>query len=242
MRRYGRSPGGSCRTRRMKKKRMHWLGKNGIHNGMKLYHGTTFDDLVIIKNEGLMPRGERPSRWEGLEESHSEMVYLTEAHPYFFGAQGGHPITVAVEVDVSKLDPRRLHADEDFIVQMGLISANPGETLHTSARNAMLSYQSFWRASLSGLGTCAYHGRIPATAITRFCIFERSINLRLAMRWTIKDFDVHTYRAVREGLVLGNKLMFGDIGELPEDWVENLRENPEAMQGVTAENNPRYSP
>src|SRR5262245_39900909 len=117
MSRQRKPPGGAGRTRRLRKKlfRWLWLQEPELPAGILAYHGTSEQHGNRILKKGIRPRGNKPSEWKG-QASHPEMAYLTDSYPHFFGTQTGGQITVAFEIDLAQLDPRRFFPDEDYLV------------------------------------------------------------------------------------------------------------------------------
>lgn len=230
-----RPPGGAGRTKRMRKKRRKWLASFGVHPGMFLYHGSSAAHLESVRKQGLVPRGAKPSQWED-EPSRPDMVYLTDSYPHFFGTMGGNQMTVAYEIDLNTLDPRRLLPDEDYIAQKGLVSESPGESIMTAARRRLEDFSGLWRSSLLELGTCCYHGKIPASAIKRCCQFNRPMNGKLALRWVAHAIGLDEHTQMGDLYKNLNLWMFADFEKLPQAWQPAPDDDPDARAGITVLN------
>jgi hypothetical protein len=113
------------------------------------------------------------SNWKD-SPSHPEMVYLTTAYPFYFGCLSRSSKTLVVfEIDGDALDKQCLYPDEDFITEF--LGKHEDRALTATEKGLVRimihPYQDQWRNSLRFLGNCAYHGCIPASAITRYCLF-----------------------------------------------------------------------
>jgi len=141
---------------------------------MKLYHGTRLGLLPEILKRGIVPRGKEnsSSNWE--EESIPGHIYLTEAYaPYYAlcAANKNNDKVLVLEVETEKFIDRSFYPDEDYIFQLNKIRKK-ALTL-SEIRNNIEHYRSLTWDSLSKLGNVAYKGCIPATAITRYVIFNQ---------------------------------------------------------------------
>lgn len=135
-----------------------------------LYHGTRAEHQARILAHDLVPRNQSGvSQWTHTAESRPDAVYLTSAYPLHFAvnAQGDGDLLI-IEVDTSMLNPTLLVADEDALAQsirdpaterMTLLQ----KTLYYRERSHHYSAED----SLALLGTCAYLGPVPASALRR---------------------------------------------------------------------------
>jgi hypothetical protein len=145
---------------------------------MLVYHGTTSRHLDAILREGLCPRSDGgPGNWEDYP-SRPDMVYLTQTYaPYFALAaieEGEQP--VILEIDLASLDESALYPDEDFVVQALCRQLDESiEELHDGVRECLEDYQHHAMDSLQGLGNICHMGPIPASAITRYCRVDLSL-------------------------------------------------------------------
>lgn len=220
-----RQPGGTGRTKRLRKKLIKWLWsqQEPLPNGRYLYHGTSdVYRLPILKN-GLRPRNNRPSIWAD-QPSHSQMVYLTDSYPHVFGTQGGNRITVAFEIDAMQLDPRRLLPDEDYLVQKGLVGPDGHETAHSLARRRIREFRELWRGSLRELGTCCYEGRIRPSSFVRATLLDRADNFPLANQLASHEVGIEEHLANGANFRIINRWMMGRCG---------IRGDPFQRSGIT---------
>lgn len=169
---------------------------------MKLYHGTSEAVARLALKEGLMPRGMsgNEGQWGSTVESNPDLVYLTTAYaPYFaqHAAETGERWAV-IEVDTDKLKEMYFLPDEDFMEQ-ATRDANStqmcAETVGCETlpeldnmkdrtewfRENLDFFAHCWRASITGLGNCAYDGKIPPEAITKVVLFDPKSNSMLTM-------------------------------------------------------------
>jgi hypothetical protein len=143
---------------------------------MLIYHGTSLRTWERIQAAGrITPRGDRPSTWD--IESNPRAVYLTDAYAPFYGLNAlneDDPTdeVVVVEINTEALDPIRFVPDEDAVEQMaredlrrqfGLLSM---EERTAFVVQHVEQFAHLWKASLAHLGTCAYEGDIPLSAVT----------------------------------------------------------------------------
>jgi hypothetical protein len=216
----------------MRKKRRKWLETLGVHTGMVIYHGSSAAHLESVRKQGLVPRGARPSNWAD-EPSRPDAIYLTDSYPHFFGTMGGNLVTIAYEIDVCLLDPRRLLPDEDFVAQKGLVSESHGESIMAAARRRLEEFSREWRNSLIELGTCCYRGKIPASAIKRCCQFNRAMNGRMAIQWVMHQIGLEEHSKRGEYYAMLNAWMFADYDKLPVEWHPAPGDDPNARAGIT---------
>lgn len=139
-------------------------------NRTRLYHGTSREMLDRILVEGIRPRGELPGNFGHSVASHPGAVYLTDTYPTYFAVGSGRSAGAIIEIDVDALDAGRLRADEDYLAST--TSGGPSRSNVRRHRDQLVDVLSSWQDSLSGLGTCAYLGTIPVTAITRVAIID----------------------------------------------------------------------
>ena len=140
---------------------------------MKLYHGTSVTFLAETQRHGIRPRRDRSSNWKEAP-SHPEMVYLTDAYPFYYATMSREKPCVVFEIDAAQLDQRRLYPDEDYLYHL---MYQRDRKLPTKAQHQRLCadldmFQHMWTKSLVFLGNCAYRGTIPRKAITRYCQFD----------------------------------------------------------------------
>lgn len=156
---------------------------------MLLYHGTNGQWLENILRKGIEPRrNTNRNNWRHVKhQSNRECVYLTDSYaPHFAmnAARGSKPSCAVIEIETDRLDQTQLWADEDFLEQANrqLASEHPqrakgelSDRVLFFRRNMMKytnttgdpEYPSWWQCSVRYLGTCAYRGVIPPSAMTR---------------------------------------------------------------------------
>jgi hypothetical protein len=158
---------------------------------MKLYHGTNETVARKAMIEGLKPRSmTKTSNWNHTVMSNKDMIYLTDTYPLYFAlcAIQGKERAAVIEIDTDLLLPWNFMPDEDFLEQATRhVPDDPKTDWDMKKRNRwyrarMQQYATYWQDSLSKLGTCAYHGIIPAHAITRVAFIDSKKQLALAMR------------------------------------------------------------
>jgi hypothetical protein len=100
-------------------------------------------------------------------------VYLTDAYALYFAIQPLESIRteegVVLEVDTELLDQDLLRPDEDYVAQV-LRQHNTDMTLQDVQLYAQAYLDDFaelWADSIERLGTMAYKGAVPLSAITR---------------------------------------------------------------------------
>lgn len=156
---------------------------------MKLYHGTSAHFLDAIKQEGIKPRGKTKGNWDRAP-SNEGAVYLTDAYaPYFsvatdekYGAGG-----IVVEIDTDRM-ARRFVPDEDVLEQAGRSFDDvKGDMLKRTAyyRSQLKNFVGLdnWKKSLEFMGTCAYLGTVPVTAISRIAVIPKKNMVDVAFAW-----------------------------------------------------------
>jgi hypothetical protein len=153
------------------------------------------------------------------------MVYLTDAYGFYFADEGdeafenGKAIKLVVEVDGNLLNPDLFYPDEDSLAQ---ISVGKGEAAsidecHFTIRDNLESYRlrdgsPAWLESIATLGTCAYQGTIPPSAITRYCLLDLHVRpILTAMVLDANPLNVSQHDKQRKLTAW----MFGDTKKLP---------------------------
>jgi hypothetical protein len=191
---------------------------------MKLYHGCSARRVPSILSKGLQPRFSGRSNWHDYP-SRTDMVYLSQAYPFYYAINSGDAEKCAVfEIDTSLLQPRLFHPDEDFVVQ-ALVAGNGGSVkdIHDEIRDDLETYQQHWRESLKRLGNCCYQGAIPPECITRYCIFHVSARPNLAMELLSPQISLRNYAVTGQHYRHLVEWMFGDRKLLPMVvWNRNL--------------------
>ena len=183
---------------------------------MKLYHGTSDKHLPQILKKGLCPRSGKKGNWEEFP-SRSDMVYLTLAYaPYFALNQDGNP--TVLEIDADLLNEEHFLPDEDFISQtISKQEKLPFKTIHNKVRRQLKSYQTYWPLSLEKIGNCCYQGKIPASAIKRYVVWDVEKQLCVSLMSLDPTITSMNYKILGEkyrGLITW---LFGDCPNLPSD-------------------------
>ena len=139
---------------------------------MKVYHGTSEKYLKSILKNGLIPRGEKDGNWKHSEEGHSEYNYLTSVYAGYFALSAIDDYEkerlMLIEVDLDKLDKKNFRPDEDFIAQSISQSELDKDLLDINEEK----YRHAWKLSLNHMGTMAYKGKIPKSAIVRIVLVK----------------------------------------------------------------------
>jgi hypothetical protein len=157
--------------------------------------------------------------------SHPQCVYLTSVYAGYFAecAAGGDDGWAVFEIDTNQLNPDHLLPDEDYLAQIarrGFPEAewpemggpeNAGMVRYFS--RYLLNYSpklsrpegesqitfagklASWRESIEDLGTCAYYGGVPRSAMTRAVIWRNtSESPLLAFNWLEPNICLENYR------------------------------------------------
>ena len=157
---------------------------------MRLYHGTTEAVARAALTQGLAPRSvtQAQGNWDK-HPSNPHAVYLTTAYAGYFAAcaSGTHSRWGLVEVETDLLDTAWLVPDEDWLEQVSRAQVIKGMRAKTIAgrtrwlRERLILFRGHWLNSVDGLGNCAYLDEIPASAVTRVCVFDPKSNQAMAM-------------------------------------------------------------
>jgi hypothetical protein len=145
---------------------------------MRLYHGTSEWAAKQALKVGLKPRGTSGrNNWKHSVPSNPKCVYLTDIYgPYFAMCATREGSKAAIlEVETDELDFELLWPDEDFLEQATHGKDNvPGDmkTRTLYYRKRAKDYPGGWHLSIKHLGTCAYAGVIPPSAITRVVYWD----------------------------------------------------------------------
>lgn len=198
---------------------------------MKLYHGTTSRWLQKILAKGIHPRGKRKSIWDQYP-SRTDMVYLTTAYPLYFAINAieDNEKSLIVEIDSDLLDQSLLYPDEDFITQV-YMQQGPAElelsVAHKHVRRRLKQWQHLWAKSVESMGNCCYKGIVPASAITRYCLFDAAARPAISAMAMDPCISILNYMLCKEkytGLVAW---LFGDKNNLADLGTESFStDNP----------------
>lgn len=184
---------------------------------MKLYHGTSARLLSSALKHGLRPRDNAASNWEE-NPSRPDMVYLTTVYPFYFGCLSQETKELVVfEIDGNALDKQSFFPDEDFITE--LFRLQDGKELDPcekgEIRIMIRRYQDQWRNSLRFLGTCAYKGVVPPSAMTRYCLFTPALRPYLTAEFVDSLINTLNFQCCGASLKKTVAWMFGDRKTLP---------------------------
>ena len=209
---------------------------------MKAYHGTAERFLPKILAKGLKPRGKKKSQWD--VPSRPDMVYMSIGYPFYYALQASEEDErlLVLEIDLDCLEEPKLYPDEDFIAQA--ISRQEGLPLmevHNVVLEILEDYQHSWEKSLDGLGNCCYKGMIPPSAITRYCLFDTSVQPELTLWMSDPSISILNFMFCKDkyvGLVewaFGFRdLLPGDVGMelIPgrKEYLEKMSRNREGIE------------
>lgn len=189
-----------------------------------LAHGTVARALPTIAKEGLKPRGRsKRNNWGHTVGSNPNAIYLTSAYAFYFAysAGDGKPCAV-IEVKRDQLDESKLHADEDSLEQV--MRHRPEDeplrlrgwgmkrrTMYYRSRAHMYSADD----SLASLGTCAYRGNIPPTALGRVVVVEFETQLRLILQYGLDPtISILGFKIMGSKYEQAQRWLFGDEPDL----------------------------
>lgn len=213
-----------------------------------LYHGTTETVARKALVEGLKPRRmhEGDHNWQHTVASSPDMVYLTDTYaPYFAGtAAYGDERWGIVEIDTTKLVHSKFRPDEDCLEQGTRTLPNrfDGGKMNAVERTEYFRdnidlFRDSYCISLETLGTVAYKGYIPPSAIRRISIYDwKSVgfmtleifNLTVTLsnhRWMSVKYKNITRWFMGEAITVAD--YYGD-----ENWVRIIP--PEQVEELSA--------
>src|SRR5215471_4245135 len=187
---------------------------------MRLYHGTSAKHLNSILKNGLQPRGDKKGVWSHTVESRPDMVYLTTAYPLHFAlsAADTRDARLVLELNIHKLNPWRLHPDEDFLTQATRNNRPEGCPVQTKRatkwfRKRLTDYNTYWGQSIEGLGNCCHLGPVPVNAITRYAIIPKDWPI---LMWSDPMILTANYAIMGGYYRKLSAALFGDPVELDE--------------------------
>ena len=157
---------------------------------MKIYHGTSANNLESILKAGIRPRSvtNKETNFPNCP-SHENYVHLTKVYAAYFGynaCENGEDVCI-FEVDLNCLDKDFVCPDQDFIGTV-LAHQNNTDLIETTLSVEPYFYRQYLQESLDNLGTCCYMGEVPIEAITRYALINQKKNaqlLSIAMQPTI---------------------------------------------------------
>jgi hypothetical protein len=187
-----------------------------------LYHGTKAALLDQIKQHGIAPRSVTNANNKWSEEAHSnqDIVYLTNGYPWHFAFEATKTFGpgLVLEIDTERLDASLFRADEDYIAQVVAMRDGAGDdyfleipmeqikemsgdeylaAIHDKARENAKKFPELVNSSLTNLGTVAYYGTIPWSAVTRYVIIDwRKVWLAYTRRVCQADRADPKYRSL----------------------------------------------
>lgn len=196
---------------------------------MKLYHGTSAKHLESILGKGIQPRGRRKGNWKEFP-SRKDMVYLTNAYAPFFAVQSSEDHKALIlELDLDRLDMDKIYPDEDFIAQaLAMQTKRPLDVVHDEIRETLENFQHHSMDSLNALGNCSHKGRIPASAITRYCLVDFEKRPDLAIMSMDPSISIMNYRFCGGKYRSVISWLFGDRADFElgvggnEMWIEMI--------------------
>ena len=145
-------------------------------------------------------------------------MYLTSAYAPYFAmncVEVGEDMALLIEVDTGSLDTGSMLPDEDFITQ-AIVKVN-NETIpdiHMSVRDTLENWSEFAADSVRLMGNIAYRGVVPASAITRYCLFDPKEQAALAWAACDPTISLLNYRFCGEKYRQMIAWLFGDRS----DW------------------------
>lgn len=196
---------------------------------MRIYHGTTETVARAALTQGLAPRAHTQTKgnWEACP-SNEKAIYLTDAYAGYFAACASDEGSKwgLVEIETERLDRRLLVPDEDWLEQAtrgqkappewGLNRLRRMESRTRWFRQRLEAFAHLWTESIEGLGNCAYLGAIPASAVTRVCVFDPRANPMVAMACLDPIISLMNYRIVGDKYRALTALMFASDEDAAE--------------------------
>lgn len=219
-----------------------------IKEDRRLYHGTAAKYLGRIQAEGLQPRAKTKVKgnWTHSVDSNRKAIYLTDAYAWHFAAAASDQEKgLIVELDKTLLLPWLLCPDEDWLEQgsrrVGPTKENP--TLAPTDWDMKRRTKHYRKiaefnpklapASLEGIGTAAYYGRIPWSAVTRYVTIDwKKLDSSLYMQAVDSMVSILNYQILAERHRALTKWFFGDPVTAAEvagnqHWLEGMERKPE---------------
>lgn len=220
---------------------------------MKLYHGTSVSVLPAMRSGGIKPRGRRRGNWQHTVSSNAAAVYLTSAYPWHFAAHASRDDQpgLILEIDVSRLDPRLCCPDEDVLeqAQRGRDDV-PGDLKERTLyyrRIARFNPQHF-ETSLRVMGTAAYYGVVPWTAVTRWAVLDFAhMNPSWCLRCVDSQVSVMSYRFLSHyhesftRWIFGEEVLADELFMAAAMMPEGLSELAADRSGITVHTNEEES-
>lgn len=202
---------------------------------MLLYHGTTSLSAARALKQGILPRSKLgqdfKGNWEHTILSHPDRVYLTDVYAFYFAMtacknKGDRP--AVIEIDTDLIDDTLLVADEDALAQV--FKKDNVSLIESTEYYRDEETCTDWQASMAMMGTCAFYGAIPSSAITRICIINPEIQKRSL--WTAMDASIsilnYTFCKAKYKNLTG--WFFGDEKLSEEKYLGAAGENRHGIQ------------
>lgn len=192
---------------------------------MKVYHGTSIDNLNSILSDGLKPRKKKKGNWKDYP-SRTDMVYLTTAYAPFFAASAGSKETfgkgLILEIDYDQLDPLNLYPDEDFVAQaISHHNKQPLNKVHKDVKKNLKLYQHVTIDSLDGIGNISHCGGIKPSAISRYCIIDFDKRSDLVQFALDASISLINYRFMKSKYISFTSWLFGDCNDFQISITDN---------------------
>lgn len=212
-----------------------------------VYHGTHGEIGERILQEGIRPRNQTKSNgnWQHTVDSNLDMVYLTRLYPGYFALTSmpdeehvKDARLAIVEVDLWKLDSRRLFPDEDFVEQAGrdgfLKETMPDKDMKERTewvRKHIHGFKDFWPDSLQHMGSVCYRNRVPQRAIRRVAFFRPESNSTMLLHMMDPTITLANVRFVGSKYEVLTHWLMGDSIDPDLLWVENKMEEGSRLSG-----------
>ena len=189
---------------------------------MLLYHGTSAAFLDEIKQKGILPRRISKGRdnWKHTVSSNKDAVYLTTAYAWHFASHASNDKKgLILEIDRDLLpDYFRLCPDEDFLEQATRKQVGPNfAPLDWSMKKRTLYYRKnaisnplMADKSLEHMGTAAYYGTIPWSAVTRYAVVDWQKNKWAWFRASDSMVSMMNYRILQDRHKAFTRWFFND--------------------------------
>lgn len=181
----------------------------------RLYHGTSEEHLDSILKNGLQPRGDRHSNWEG-QPSRTDCVYLTTNQGFGAARSTSNSSRIVVfEIPLIFIPFDEFLPDEDFIADYRAGNEAGSATYHDligPVRDELEDYRHHWGDSLCLMGTVAHQGEILPSNISRYCVVDCS--KRPALPGGRLKSSMFEFQLNREKDDINTAWFFGDEPEL----------------------------
>lgn len=184
---------------------------------LKLYHGTSGSRAAQIISGGFLePRGNQKGNWGHTCPSRPDCVYLTDIYGGYFAfaaVQRRKDRAAVFEVETDLLVQEKLIPDEDFLEQATRGKDNvPGDIKKRTQfyREGSHRVPKLWTSSVEHLGTCAYLGRIPMSAVTRVSFIDLEHHMPIALMLSDPSITLANHRFCSERYRTLTRWIFGE--------------------------------